>query len=88
MVRSKSCSAPLLGSAVAAVALQVESPVDDARLQMLFDPQTSGGLLIGIAADRAQVLRDALRERNYVHAEIVGEVVWRSPGGTAVVVDG
>ena len=60
--------------------LRPEGQVDEARMQILFDPQTSGGLLIGIAADRAQALRDALRQRAYVQAEIIGEVVQREPG--------
>jgi selenide,water dikinase len=60
--------------------LRREGQVDEARLQMLFDPQTSGGLLIGIAADRAQALRDALQQRSYAQAEIIGQVELRPPG--------
>jgi len=60
--------------------LRHEGQVDEVRLQVLFDPQTSGGLLIGIAADRAQALRDALRRRAYAQAEIIGEVQPRPPG--------
>jgi selenide,water dikinase len=63
-----------------------EGQVDEARMQMLFDPQTSGGLLIGIAADRAPVLRDALRQRAYAQAEIIGEVLLREPGDAPGVV--
>jgi selenide,water dikinase len=63
-----------------------EGQVDEARMQMLFDPQTSGGLLIGIAADRAEALRDALRQRAYAQAEIIGEVVLREPADAPSVV--
>ena len=61
-------------------ALECTAPVDDDRLQILFDPQTSGGLLIGVAADRAQALRDELRDGGYGQAEIIGQVIARSAG--------
>ena len=44
------------------------------RLRMMFDPQTSGGLLIAVAPGRARALRDDLRECGYHAAEIVGEL--------------
>ena len=44
---------------------------------ILFDPQTSGGLLIAIPAARAGGLRDALRQAGYSCAEIIGEVKHR-----------
>ena len=40
----------------------------------LFDPQTSGGLLIGVAADRADGLVRRLREAGYDRAAVIGEV--------------
>ena len=46
----------------------------DARLRMMFDPQTSGGLLIAVAPERARALRDDLRDCGYHAAEIVGEL--------------
>lgn len=45
----------------------------------LFDPQTSGGLLIAVAADRAEVLAVALRESGLHAAAIVGEGVEHDP---------
>ena len=41
---------------------------------IMFDPQTSGGLLVAIAAAKARALRDALRQAGYGSAEIIGEV--------------
>jgi selenide,water dikinase len=41
---------------------------------ILFDPQTSGGLLIAIPAGKAGALRDALRQSGYAAAEIIGDV--------------
>jgi selenide,water dikinase len=40
---------------------------------LLFDPQTAGGLLISIAAERAGALLARLRE-NYPQAEVIGSV--------------
>jgi selenide,water dikinase len=46
------------------------------RMQdLLFDPQTSGGLLIAVAAGEAERLVDALKARGIDCAAIVGEVV-------------
>ena len=60
------------------------APRDEALRQILFDPQTSGGLLLGIAADRAAALRDALRSRGYGRAELVGEVT-AGAGGVVTI---
>jgi selenide,water dikinase len=46
----------------------------------LFDPQTSGGLLLGIASDRANALVTQLRERHGVTAVRIGHVM---PGDAA-----
>jgi selenide,water dikinase len=40
----------------------------------LFDPQTSGGLLVGIAAGRAELLITQLRERHGMTAVRIGQV--------------
>lgn len=48
------------------------------RYELLFDPQTSGGLLIGIAADRAHALVERLRAGDTSEAAIVGRVVART----------
>jgi len=66
-------------------ALQHSVHEGDARLSALFDPQTSGGLLVSIAAERAPDLLAALREVDYRDAEVIGEIVALPPGETRVL---
>ena len=48
--------------------IRIERDLIDWKEQLLFDPQTSGGLLLAAAADRAELLGQALRQ--------AGEPVW------------
>ncbi len=66
-----------------AAGLKVEGKVDPVRLEVFHDAQTSGGLLVSIAADRAAALVDALKRRNAAAAAIIGEV---QPRGEATLV--
>lgn len=45
--------------------------------QVLYDPQTSGGLLISVPADRADEFQAALREHN-LPSSVIGQVIPRS----------
>jgi selenide,water dikinase len=44
----------------------------DARVELLFDPQTAGGLLVGIATERAHGLLEQLRQSGYPEAAAIG----------------
>ena len=59
----------------------VASPADLAewRRHLLTDPQTSGGLLIACAAERADDIRRMIAAAGYPHVGIIGEVVAGSP---------
>lgn len=65
--------------------LQHPETIDAARMQMLFDPQTSGGLLIAIPAARAAALCEDLQQRGYSQARIIGEVKALATGSAAAV---
>lgn len=53
-----------------------EGAVSGAMLEALYDPQTSGGLLVALPRRRLEPLRRALRKRRVWH-EVVGEAVTR-----------
>ena len=55
--------------------------VDSPRYPLLFDPQTAGGLLASIPADRADACIDALRSAGYAQAATIGRVL---PQGDAL----
>ncbi|HEY6131636.1 MAG TPA: selenide, water dikinase SelD [Halioglobus sp.] len=65
--------------------LQTVPKADEARVQLLFDPQTSGGLLIALPAGRAAALCAALQQHGYAAARIVGEVTARVSDSTTRV---
>jgi len=60
----------------------VRFPADlpDAHRTLLFDPQTSGGLLIALPAGRAAGLLEALHRADAPDASVVGEVMAGAPG--------
>ena len=49
--------------------------IADVMLDILFDPQTSGGLFVSVSADKASLLLAKLKEAGVTDAAIVGEVV-------------
>jgi selenide,water dikinase len=51
--------------------------LDPDLLELLVDPQTSGGLLIGVAADKSAALCADLETAGYQHAAVIGEVISR-----------
>ncbi len=57
-----------------AASFSVQSGVDDALADIVFDAQTSGGLLISLPASRAAALLEDLLASGYHASAIVGEV--------------
>jgi selenide,water dikinase len=64
--------------------------IDAATKAVLFDPQTSGGLLAGVPAEAAADCVAALRSARHVHAAIIGRIGKVGIGATAasILVDG
>jgi selenide,water dikinase len=58
----------------------VERVSADPRYTLLYDPQTSGGLLAGVPADRVQACVDDLLANGYQQAAIIGTVEPRREG--------
>lgn len=58
--------------------------LDDARRTVLFDAQTSGGLLMAVSPDRTDTLVERLQEAEVKHAGVIGRLVEGSGGITVV----
>jgi selenide,water dikinase len=64
--------------------LRVEGRSDPVRLEVFYDAQTSGGLLISVPADRAEALLANLHGKGAAVACLIGEVAER--GDKALIV--
>lgn len=65
--------------------VDLDPGVDRAVADVLYDPQTSGGLLIGVAAADADSLVRDLRDAGIEAAEVVGETLDRPAGRIDIV---
>ena len=57
--------------------VEIDEAVDKDLVKLLFDPQTAGGMLIAVAADKAEALLAMLGE-HYPHARVIGRVLPQS----------
>lgn len=71
-------------SAVGNFADCLANPALRPRLELLFDPQTAGGLLCSVPADRARDCARALHDAGYTHTAIVGRVRTASDAASPV----
>lgn len=62
--------------------LKIAPGIDDAMVNVLHDPQTSGGLLIALPPANAAALARDLRENSGIDAAIIGEIL---PKGDAAI---
>ncbi len=67
--------------------IATKSVSSDAGYRLLFDPQTSGGLLVGIPHDRAPAFVESLRQAGYERTAVVGRVL-PAEAGVRVILGG
>jgi selenide,water dikinase len=65
--------------------LEVKANLSSEQRELLFDPQTSGGLLLSVPAGQAQQLLQALRAAGVIHAELVGMALETPHAGVRVL---
>jgi selenide,water dikinase len=64
--------------------VEIGSDVDECLANILFDPQTSGGLLISVSEDKAPRLIDMLHGAGVTDAAVIGQVVGKMKGRIVV----
>jgi selenide,water dikinase len=64
---------------------EVHTSVRDLLLDILYDPQTSGGLLISLPSGEAEKLVATLKREGHIHSCVVGEAVGKHPGKIQIV---
>jgi len=61
--------------------VEVRPGLETVLLDLMFDPQTSGGLIIALAPDEAGDCLNKLRKGGVESAAIIGEVIGHHPQG-------
>jgi len=64
--------------------IEFSEQVPEYMRDILFDPQTSGGLLISVAAEKAEMLLSKLKKAGISEVAIVGEII-SQPAGKIIV---
>ena len=65
--------------------VEVHTHVPALLIDLLYDPQTSGGLLISLPSGEAEKLVATLKKEEHIHSCVVGEVVGKHPGKIQIV---
>jgi selenide,water dikinase len=65
--------------------VDMDPKVSTLRMDLLYDPQTSGGLLISLPKGETAKLVEALQKGGDIHSCVVGEVVEGPPGQIKIV---
>ena len=65
--------------------VEADSGLSPLLMDILYDPQTSGGLLISLSSDQAQNLVEAFKKEAQMDAWIVGQVVEGPPGKIQII---
>ncbi len=67
--------------------IQIDAKIPEDFIKVLYDPQTSGGLLISVSSEVAEEFVNALQQQGVLAATIVGRVTQENHG-KIIVVDG
>jgi len=73
------CGGTVSNSRFTADKILYDKSLDQDMIGLLNDPQTSGGLLVSVPADRVETLTDHLRRSGSLAATVIGEVSMRAP---------
>ena len=65
--------------------VEVDSSVSNLLMDILYDPQTSGGLLISLPSGQAEALVEALKSESGLDSSIIGEVVSEPEGKIRII---
>lgn len=65
--------------------VETQSTVDEVLMDILYDPQTSGGLLVSLPGKQAETLVKALREAGEINSSIIGDVVAEPRGRIRII---
>lgn len=63
----------------------IAEDVSEEIIPVLYDPQTSGGLLISVPGEKADALISRLKERGIEHASIIGRITSEHTGRITVI---
>ena len=85
VVRGNRTRASATNRSYAEASLRLEGELDPVGLEILFDAQTSGGLLVSVAEERAEELVEHARRAGGTFATVIGGVIERE-GETGLVV--
>jgi len=61
--------------------VEIDTGTETVLLDLVFDPQTSGGLIISVAPDQADACLEELKGQGVQSAAIIGEVIVSHPTG-------
>jgi selenide,water dikinase len=65
--------------------IEVDPSCPDWMVDILFDPQTAGGLLIALPESQAEMLVGRMRSNSIAEAAIVGEIISKPKGKIRVL---
>lgn len=65
--------------------IQIRGKAEQALMDLLFDPQTSGGLLIAVPEERGDQLLSGLEQSGIAHSRVIGRVLGTGTGKIQII---